>query len=166
MEYSSSFSSLMSVRDRAHSLPGGNFQYPQIVGIITGLLEDQTIDPPFLPYDCRHNKHTGTGPRHHTPSKPSMTMRAYSYPPVEKAPEIDRIHLGLKASVWRAPLWLRLCKYVFRGVELKMPHWEFSSLGLHPGPPAWWRALGHGFLVCAVGCLASNGQEAEFLLHI
>ncbi len=94
MEETSSFSSLMSVRDRAHSLPGGNFQYPQIVGIITGLLEDQTIDPPFLPFDCRQNKHTGTGPRHHTPRKHSMRGWTCSYPPVEKAPEIDRLHLG------------------------------------------------------------------------
>ena len=82
----------MSVRDRAHSLPGGNFQYPHIAGIITGLMEDQTIDPPFLPYDCRHNKHTGARPTHHTPRKHSMRGRACSYPPVEKAPEIDQIH--------------------------------------------------------------------------
>ena len=48
MELTSSFSSLMTVRDRAHSVPGGNFQYPQTACIITGLLEDQAIDPPFL----------------------------------------------------------------------------------------------------------------------
>jgi len=94
MEYTSSFSSLMSVRDRAHSLPGWDFQYPQIAGIITGLLEDQTIDPPFLPYDCGDNNHTGTRPKQYTASKPSMRGRACSYPPVEKAPEIDRLHLG------------------------------------------------------------------------
>ena len=94
LEYTSSFSSLRMVRNRAHSLPGWNFQYPQTAGIITGLLEDQTIDPPFLPYDCGHNKHTGPGPRHHTPRKPSMRGRACTYPPVEKAPEIDRLHLG------------------------------------------------------------------------
>ena len=94
MEETSSFSSLRIVRDRAHSLPGWNFQYPHIAGIITALLQDQTIDPPFLPYDCRHSKHTGTGPRHHTPSKHSMRGRACSYPPVEKAPERDRLHLG------------------------------------------------------------------------
>ena len=35
----------MSVRDRAHSLPGGNFQFPHIAGIITALLEDQIIVP-------------------------------------------------------------------------------------------------------------------------
>ena len=35
----------MSVRDRAHSLPGGNFQYPHIAGIITALLEDRIIVP-------------------------------------------------------------------------------------------------------------------------
>ena len=35
----------MSVRDRAHSLPGWNFQYPHIAGIITALLEDQIIVP-------------------------------------------------------------------------------------------------------------------------
>ena len=166
MEETSSFSSLMSVRDRAHSLPGGNFQYPHIAGIITGLLEDQTIDPPFLSFHCRHNKHIGTGPIHHTPRKPSMRGRTCSYPPVEKAPEIDRIHLGLKASVWRAPLWLRLWKYGFRSVELKLPHWECLLQGFHPGPQAWGRALGHGLLVCALGCLVSNGQEAEFVLHI
>ena len=45
MEETSSFSSLRSVRDRAHSLPGGNFQYPHIAGIITALLEDQIIVP-------------------------------------------------------------------------------------------------------------------------
>jgi len=84
----------MIVRDRALSLPGGNFQYPQIAGYITGLMESPTIDPPFLPYDCRHNEHTGTGPRHHTPRKPSRRGRACSYPPVEKAPEIDRLPLG------------------------------------------------------------------------
>ena len=98
MEYISSFSSLMSVPDRAHSLPGGNFQYPQMSGIITGLLEVQTIDPPFLPSDCRHNKPTGTGPRHHTPRKLSMRGRACSYPPVENAPEIDRLHLCSQGS--------------------------------------------------------------------
>jgi len=84
----------MIVRDRAHSLPGWNVQYPQMAGIIPGLLEDQTIDPPFLPSDCRHNKPTGTGPRHHTPRKLSMRGRACSYPPVEKAAEIDRLPLG------------------------------------------------------------------------
>ena len=94
MEETSSFSSLRIVRDRAHSLPGWNFQYPQTACIITGLLEDQKIDPPFLPYDCRHNKHTGTGPRHHTPRKHSMRGSTCSYLPVEKAPEIDRLHLG------------------------------------------------------------------------
>ncbi len=120
MEETSSFSSLRIVRDRAHSLPGWNFQYPQIASIITGLLEDQTINPPFLRFDCRHNKHIGTGPIHHTPRKPSMRGRTCSYPPVEKAPEIDRLHLGENASVWRAPLWLRLWKYGFRSVELKI----------------------------------------------
>ena len=95
-----------------------------------------------------------------------MSGRACSYPPVEKAPEIDRIHLGLKASVWRAPLWLRLWKYGFRSVELKMPHWESLFEGLHPWPPAWGRALGHGFLVCALGCLVSNGHEAQFFFHM
>ena len=94
MEETSSFSSLISVRDRAHSLPGWNFQYPQIASIITGLLQDQTINPPFLRFDSRHNKHIGTGPIHHTPRKPSMRGRTCSYPPVEKAPEIDRLHLG------------------------------------------------------------------------
>ena len=94
MEYTSSFSSLRIVRDRAHSLPGGNFQYPQTAGIITGFLEDQTIDPPFLPYDCGHKKHTGTGPMHHTPRKHAMRGWACSYPPVEMPPEIDRLHLG------------------------------------------------------------------------
>ena len=94
MEETSSFSSLMSVRDRAHSLPGWNFQYAPIAGIITGLLEVQTSDPPFLPSDCRHNKHTGARPTHHTPRKYSMRGRACSYPPVEKAPERDRLHLG------------------------------------------------------------------------
>ena len=154
------------VRNRAHSLPGGNFQYPQTAGIITGLLQEQTIDTPFLPYDCRHNKHTGTGPRHHTPRKHSRRGRACSYPPVEKAPEIDRLHLGRNASVWRAPLWLRLWKYGFRSVERKMPHGECLRQGLHPRPQAWWRALGHGLLVCALGCLVSNGHEAQFFFHM
>ena len=45
MEETSSFSSLRMVRNRAHSLPGGNFQYPHIAGIITALLEDQIIVP-------------------------------------------------------------------------------------------------------------------------
>ena len=100
-------------------------------------MESHTIDPPFLPYNCRHNKHTGTGPRHHTPSKHSMRGRACAYPPVEQAPEIVRLHLGKNASVWRAPLWLRLWKYGFRSVELKVPHWECLLQGFHPGPPAW-----------------------------
>ena len=95
-----------------------------------------------------------------------MRGRACSYPPVEKAPERDRLHLGENASVWRAPLWLRLWKYVFRCVELKMPHWECLLQGLHPGPHAWWGALGHGFLVCALGCLVSNGHEAQFSFHM
>jgi len=39
----------MSVRDRALSLPGGNFQYPQIAGYITGLMEIlQSTHPSFL----------------------------------------------------------------------------------------------------------------------
>ena len=156
----------MSVRDRAHSLPGWNFQDPPIAGIITGLMEVQTIDPLLLPYDCRHSKHTGTGPRHHTPSKPSMRGRACAYPPVEQAPEIVRLHLGKNASVWRAPLWLSLWKCGFRSVELKMPHWEYLLQGLHPGPHAWRRALGHGFLVCAAGCLVSNGHEAQIFFHM
>ena len=156
----------MRVRGRAHSLPGWNFQYPHIAGIITGLLEDQTIDPPLLPYACRYNKHTGPGPRHHIPGKHSMRGRACPYPPVEKAPDIDRLHLGENASVWRAPLWLRLWKYGFSSVELKSPHWECLLQGLHPGPHAWRRALGHGFLVCAAGCLVSNGHEAQFFFHM
>ena len=41
-----------------------------------------------------------------------------------------------------------------------------SSQGLHPGPHAWWRTLGHGFLVCALGCLVSNGHEAQFFFHM
>ena len=95
-----------------------------------------------------------------------MSGRACSYPPVEKAPETDRIHLGLKASVWRAPLWLRLWKYGFRSVELKRPHWDCLRQRLHPGPHAWGRALGHGCLVCTPGCLVSNGHEAQFFLHM
>jgi len=94
LECISSFSSLMIVSVRAHSLPGGNFQNPQNAGIITCPLEVQTIDPPFLPYAFRHSKHTGTGPSHHTPSKHSMRGRACSYPPVEKAPEMYWLHLG------------------------------------------------------------------------
>ena len=156
----------MSVRDRAHSLPGGTFQYPQIAGIIPGLLEDQTIDPPLLPYACRYNKHTGPGPRHHIPGKHSMRGRACPYPPVEKSPEIDRLHLGYNASVWRVPLWFRIWKYGFSSVELKSPHWECLLQGLHPGPHAWRRALGHGFLVCAPGCLVSNGHESQFFFHM
>ena len=95
-----------------------------------------------------------------------MRGRACSYPPVEKAPERDRLHLGENASVWRAPLCLRLWKYVFRSVELKMPHWDCLRQRLHPGPHAWGRALGHGFLVCTPGCLVSNGHEAQFFLHM
>ena len=72
----------------------GTFNTLEIAGITTGLLEDPTFDPPFLPYACRHNKHTGSGPRRHTPSKHSMRRRACFYPPVEKAPEIDRLPLG------------------------------------------------------------------------
>ena len=94
MEETSSFSSLRSVRDRAHSLPGWNFQYPRNCRHHHRAPEDPTFDPPFLPYACRHNKHTGTGPRRHTPSKHSMRRRACFYPPVEKAPEIDRLPLG------------------------------------------------------------------------
>jgi len=44
-------------------------------------MEDQTIDTPFLPFDCRHNKPTGTGPMHHNPRKHSMRGRASAYPP-------------------------------------------------------------------------------------
>ena len=47
-----------------------------------------------------------------------------------------------------------------------MPHWECLLQGLHPGPHAWWRALGHGFLVGAAGGLFSNGHEAQFFFHM
>ena len=95
-----------------------------------------------------------------------MRGRACAFPPVEKAPEIFRLHLGYNASVWRAPLWLRLWKYGFRSVQLQMPHWQCLLQGFHPGPPAWWRALGHGFLVCAPGYLVSNGHEAQLVFHL
>ena len=47
-----------------------------------------------------------------------------------------------------------------------MPHWEWLHQVLHAGPHAWWRALGHGFLVCAQGCLVSNGHEAQIFFHM
>ena len=42
-----------------------------------------------------------------------------------------------------------------------MPHWECLRQGLHPRPQAWWRALGHGLLVCALGCLVSNAMQHD-----
>ena len=47
-----------------------------------------------------------------------------------------------------------------------MPHWECLLQGVHTGPHAWGTAVGHGFLVCALGCLVSSGHEAQFLFHM
>ena len=47
-----------------------------------------------------------------------------------------------------------------------MPHWESLFEGLHPGPHAWWRAFGHGFLLCAAGGIVSNGHEAQLFCHM
>ena len=47
-----------------------------------------------------------------------------------------------------------------------MPHWESLFEGLHPGPHAWWRAFGHGFLLCAAGGIVSNGPEAQLFFHM
>ena len=115
LEYYSSISRPMIVRDRVPSHPRGNPQYPPIENITTGLTEEHKRDPPSLPYNCGHHKAAGTCPRQHTTSQNSKSVSACSYPPVENPLEITQFHSPLKLLWfgWIA-LWFQLLTCIFR----------------------------------------------------
>lgn len=90
--YSSSFSRPSICRARIPCPPRVNPQDPTLEALTTGFMVDDKGEPPFLPYNCGHNKHVSTGPSHHTTSQHPKRERAWSYQPVENPPDLSRFN--------------------------------------------------------------------------
>ena len=93
LEHSSSFSRPTIVRDRAHSHPGGNPQYPPWRPH-HGAPGGSDEWPPSLPYYRGDDKQLDTGLRHQTTSQHPKRGMAFASPPVKNPPEIYQFHLG------------------------------------------------------------------------